>query len=54
MKVKITDATGIPPYHEYKNALVLVLDIECECGAKDRKVYLLDKKGVNKCLTHQS
>lgn len=54
MKVEITDATGFPPYHEYKNALVLVLDIECECGAKDRKILILDKKGVNEWLIHQS
>ena len=50
MKVIITDITGVPPFHLYKNARVLLFDIECECGEKARKTYIFENepKGKNK------
>lgn len=44
MKITITDITGVPPFHLYKNAKVLLLDIECECGERARKTYIVEDK----------
>lgn len=48
MKVIITDITGVPPFHLYKNARVLLLDIECECGEHARKTYIIEDKPKGK------
>lgn len=45
MRIKITDVTGFPPYHLYKNAKVLLFEVECNCGKKDRKIYIIENKG---------
>ena len=44
MKVTMTDITGAPPFHLYKNARVLLFDIECECGERARRTYIIEDK----------
>lgn len=46
MQVLIKDITGTPPYHLYKKSRVLLFEIECNCGKKTRKIFILeDTKG---------
>lgn len=46
MQVLIKDVTGVPPYHLYKKSRVLLFEIECNCGKKTRKIFILeDTKG---------
>lgn len=48
MQIKIQDITGIPPYHLYKNARALLFEVECNCGFKTKKVFIMENKGEQK------
>lgn len=44
MQILVRDITGFPPYNEYKNAIVLQFEIECNCGKKCKKTFVLEDK----------
>lgn len=48
MQIIVKDITGFPPYHKYKNAIVLQFEIECNCGKKCKKTFILEDKKEQK------
>lgn len=48
MKITYEGVTDAPHFHRYKNAEVIQINIECDCGCKERRFIILEKNKADK------
>lgn len=42
MKITYNNVTDAPHFHDYKNAFVIQIEVECDCGEKAKDYILIE------------